>query len=78
MLLVAKMIIFLPFVSGVFNGIFCKKINNRQASVVASVSIIISAICAAYLFMVTGVNKQPVHVVITKWICAPIKQKIEC
>jgi NADH-quinone oxidoreductase subunit L len=68
MLLVAKMIIFLPFVSGVFNGIFCKKINNRQASVVASVSIIMSAICAAYLFMVTGVNKQPVHVVITKWM----------
>ena len=27
MLLVAKMIIFLPFVSGVFNGIFCKKMT---------------------------------------------------
>ena len=68
MLLVAKMIIFLPFISGVFNGIFCKKINNCQASLVASISMIISAICAVYLFMVAGVDKHPVHVVITKWM----------
>jgi NADH-quinone oxidoreductase subunit L len=68
MLIIAKMIIFLPFISGIFNGIFCKKINNLQASLVGCISIIISAICATYLFIFAGVGKNPVHIIITKWI----------
>jgi len=68
MLIIAKMIIFLPFISGIFNGIFCKKINNLQASFVGCISIIISAICATYLFIFAGVGKNPVHIIITKWI----------
>ena len=44
MLLVTKLIIFLPLISGVFNGIFCKKLSNNQARFVASALIIISAV----------------------------------
>ena len=68
MLFVTKIIIFLPLISGILNGALCKKINNYFASVISTISIIISAICAAYLFVIAGVHKQPIHIIITKWI----------
>lgn len=68
MLFIAKLVIFLPLISGIINGIFCKKLSNYLASIVSTISIIASAVCASYLFMVAGVDKQPAHAIITKWI----------
>lgn len=68
MLLITKLIIFLPLISGVFNGIFCKKLSNSQASFTAIVPIILSAVCASYVFVAAGINKETIHIIITKWI----------
>ena len=68
MLLVTKLIIFLPLISGIFNGVFCKKLSNNQASFTAIVPIILSAVCASYIFVAAGINKETIHIIITKWI----------
>jgi NADH-quinone oxidoreductase subunit L len=63
-----KLIIFLPLISGIFNGIFCKKINNYSASLIASIAIILSAICASYIFIIAGIDAKPIHIILTKWM----------
>jgi NADH-quinone oxidoreductase subunit L len=68
MLLVTKLIIFLPLISGIFNGVFCKKLSNNQASFTAIIPIILSAVCASYVFVAAGINKETIHIIITKWI----------
>jgi NADH-quinone oxidoreductase subunit L len=68
MLLVTKLIIFLPLISGVFNGIFCKKLSNNQASFTAIIPIILSAAFASYVFVGAGINKETIHIIITRWI----------
>lgn len=65
---VIKAIVFLPLISGIINGIFCKKISNLQASLVATVPIIITALCAISVFIGSGINKEVVHVIIARWI----------
>jgi len=65
---VLKLIIFLPLISGVINGIFCQKITNCMASVISSVAIVISAICAVLIFVKAGINKEIMHIVIANWI----------
>jgi NADH-quinone oxidoreductase subunit L len=68
MLLITKLIIFLPLISGIFNGVFCKKLSNNQASFTAIIPIILSAVCASYVFVAAGINKETIHIIITKWI----------
>lgn len=63
-----KLIIFLPLISGVINGIFCKKFSNCLASKISSVSIVLSAICAFLVFTHAGVNQNTMHIVIANWI----------
>ena len=66
--LALKLIVFLPLVSGIVNGLFCKKFTNNFASKVSSTSIIIAALCAIIVFVKTGVNKEIMHIVIAEWI----------
>lgn len=66
--LLLKIIIFLPLLSGVFNGIFCKKITNNIASLIASVSIIVSALMAGIVFLQAGIDQDPIYVILTSWI----------
>ena len=66
--LALKLIIFLPLISGVTNGIFCKKFSNKLASQISSVAIIIAAICAMMVFMRAGVKQDTLHVLIANWI----------
>ena len=68
MLLITKLIIFLPLISGIFNGVFCKKLSNNQASFTAIVPIILSAVCASYIFVPAVINKETIHIMITYWI----------
>lgn len=66
--IITKLIIFLPLISGIYNGIFCKKISNCSASWVSSIGIILSAICASYIFMIAGIDAQPIHIILSNWI----------
>jgi NADH-quinone oxidoreductase subunit L len=66
--LVMKLIIFLPLISGILNGIFCKKFSNRAASMIAGIAIIFSAVCALAAFYVVGIEREIVHIILTSWI----------
>lgn len=66
--LALKLIIFLPLISGIINGIFCKKISNKLASQISSVAIIIAAICAMLVFARAGVEQDTLYVLIANWI----------
>lgn len=65
---VAKLVIFLPLLSGVINGVYCKRITNCVAGYVAAGSLGLTAISACVLFFHAGVEKQLVHVVLSSWI----------
>lgn len=64
----AKLIIFLPLISGIINGLFCRKISQSLASRISSISMIGTAFCAACVFVHSGINKNVLHLVITNWI----------
>ena len=66
--LITKLIIFLPLISGIFNGVLCKKIRNTEAAIVSTLAITIAAACAFKVFLIAGVNKEVIHVFISKWI----------
>ncbi|MDP4708867.1 MAG: NADH-quinone oxidoreductase subunit L [Rickettsiaceae bacterium] len=66
--LALKLIIFLPLISGLANGIFCKKISNNLASKIASAAIIVTAICAILVFTSAGVRQYTFHVILASWI----------
>ena len=64
----AKLVVFLPLISGVLNGIYCKKISFKGASLLASISILTAAASATCLFFKVGVEKQHIHHVVATWI----------
>ena len=55
---ILKLIIFLPLISGIVNGIFCRKITNCTASIISSIAIVISAVCSVVVFIKAGINKE--------------------
>ena len=63
-----KLIIFLPLISGMVNGIFCKKFSNRLASQISSSSIVLATICAVVIFIQAGIRQDTLHVAIASWI----------
>lgn len=68
MILALKLIVFLPLISGIFNGTFCKKISNRLASQVAAMSIIIAFISAALIFKRAGIDQETLYLEIGQWL----------
>ena len=66
--LILKILVFLPLISGITNGLFCKKFCNKTASLIASISSASSAICAVLIFFKVGMYKEVMHVVLSNWI----------
>ncbi|RUP42037.1 MAG: NADH-quinone oxidoreductase subunit L [Acinetobacter sp.] len=66
--LILKLIIFMPLLAGITNGIFCKKISNKHASIIGCSAIIIAAISAYIIFNKAGVNKETMHIILGTWI----------
>ena len=66
--LILKLIIFLPLFSGIINGIYCKKISFRTASIISSAAIFVAAVCAFIIFIKAGIKKETLHSVIGTWI----------
>ncbi len=66
--LMLKLIVFLPLISGLVNGVFCKKFSNQIASVISSGAIVIAAICAVFVFNKAGIEQDAIHIILTSWI----------
>lgn len=66
--LICKLVVFMPLIGGIVNGVYCKKLSVKSASFIAVSSMLVSAAGAAYLFAVAGIGKLVQHVVIAKWL----------
>ena len=65
--LAAILTVFLPLISGVTNGLFCNYLSKKQASLISSSSIIITALLATFLFYHVGINREIVDIILSKW-----------
>lgn len=66
--LALKLIIFLPLVSGVFNGIFGKIIDQKISKSIAIFSIMSVAVLTIPVFIRAGIGQDTLHVLIASWI----------
>lgn len=66
--LALKLIIFLPLMSGVFNGIFGKIIDQKISKLIAILSIISVAVLTIPVFIRAGIGQDTLHVLIASWI----------
>lgn len=64
---IAKLVILLPLISSIINGIWCKKLSDRKAAVISSVAMMFSAICALCVFIHSGINQHLIHITFFKW-----------
>lgn len=67
MALILKLMIFLPLISSIINGVLCKRIAKTAAIYIASGAIIITAICAYVVFARAGIGQEVFHIS-TSWI----------
>ncbi len=66
--LMLKLIVFLPLVSGIVNGVFCKKFSNQIASIISSGSIVFAALCSLVIFAEAGIGQEILHITLADWI----------
>ncbi len=66
--LILKLIIFMPLFAGITNGILCKKICNKWASLISVGAIVTAAISAYIVFNKAGINKETMHIILGTWI----------
>lgn len=66
--LMLKLIVFLPLVSGIVNGVFCKKFSNQIASIISSGSIVFAALCSLVIFAEAGIEQETLHITLADWI----------
>ncbi len=64
----AILVVMMPLLAGIVNGLFCHKLNHKQAGAIASTAMFISALSAGVLFYCTGLNGQLIHIVLGKWL----------
>lgn len=62
------MIIVLPLISALINGLFASKIDKKLASIVATSFLSLSALFALIIFYHTGLNGHIIHIKLLPWI----------
>jgi len=66
--LCAILLVFLPLISGVTNGLFCQYFSKKQASIISSVAIVTSSVLATFTFYNVGINKEIIHITLAEWL----------
>jgi len=62
------LIIMLPLLSGIINGIFCQYLTRKQSGFIASIALVITALLAILVFYCIGINQQIVHFTLIEWL----------
>ena len=60
--------LFLPLISALINGLFCRRISNRNAGFIASICLSLAAISSLWLFVHCAINKNILHIVLLEWL----------
>ena len=64
---IATLIITLPLISSIINGILYKKLTDARAGIISSIAIAIASICALCVFVHSGINQNIIHITFYKW-----------
>ncbi|WP_375327399.1 NADH-quinone oxidoreductase subunit L [Candidatus Tisiphia endosymbiont of Nemotelus uliginosus] len=64
----AILMVMLPLISGIINGVFCRSINKKHASFLSSGAIILAALLSILVFYQAGINNKIIHVILAKWL----------
>ncbi|XVN41873.1 MAG: NADH-quinone oxidoreductase subunit L [Rickettsia endosymbiont of Argas persicus] len=65
---IAILIIILPLISALINGLFVSRIDKKLASIIAISSLSLSALFAAIIFCHTGLNGHIIHIKLIDWL----------
>jgi len=65
---IAIMIVLLPLISALINGLFGWSIDKKLASIIATSFLSLSALSAAIIFYHTGLNGHIIHIKLLPWI----------
>lgn len=64
----AILIIMLPLISGIINGLGSGYLSNRLASIIASSAIVLSGLLSILVFYHVGINNKIIHITLAKWL----------
>ncbi len=65
---VAILVIILPLLSSITNGLLCRYFSKNLASLIASSAIIVSALFSMLIFYHVGINNKIIHITLAKWL----------
>lgn len=68
MQIAAILIVFLPLLAGIINGLFCQRISKNRAGIISSSAIIISSFLACLVFYHVGINGKIIHITLAEWL----------
>lgn len=64
----AILMVMLPLISSIINGLFGRYINNKYATLISSSAIILAALLSILIFYHAGINNRIIHVILAKWL----------
>ncbi|MCC8417034.1 MAG: NADH-quinone oxidoreductase subunit L [Rickettsia endosymbiont of Bryobia graminum] len=64
----ATLMIMLPLISSIINGLFGNCLTKRQASIISSGAIVLSALLSLLIFYNCGINNKIIHIILAKWL----------
>ncbi|XVN43287.1 MAG: NADH-quinone oxidoreductase subunit L [Candidatus Rickettsia vulgarisii] len=64
----AVLMIMLPLISSITNGLFRNCLTKRQASIISSGAIVLSALLSILIFYNCGINNKIIHIILAKWL----------
>jgi NADH-quinone oxidoreductase subunit L len=67
MKLAAILLLMLPLLAGLVNGLFSQTISKKNAGIIASSLMIASSVLAMYIFYCAGINNNILHITFSKW-----------
>ncbi|WPY00248.1 NADH-quinone oxidoreductase subunit L [Candidatus Trichorickettsia mobilis] len=68
MQILAILIVALPLFSGIINGLCCRNISHKNASIIACLLMLTATICACVIFFDVGIKGNIHHVILLRWI----------
>ncbi|WP_341764646.1 NADH-quinone oxidoreductase subunit L [Candidatus Tisiphia endosymbiont of Beris chalybata] len=64
----AILMVMLPLISSIINGVFGRYINKKYATLISSSAITLAALLSILIFYHAGINNRIIHVILAKWL----------
>ncbi|KAJ6644974.1 NADH-quinone oxidoreductase subunit L, partial [Pseudolycoriella hygida] len=64
----AILMVMLPLMSGIINGLGCAYFSKKQAAIISSSAMILSALLSILIFYNVGINNKILHIILANWL----------